>query len=138
MKKCSKCNTTKSDGDFNKKTFASGNVGLQPYCKECNKAYKRSYYQKHKSTLKDKNRRRFLDNRRQFMADKKSKGCDVCGYDSNSAALHYHHLDPNSKSHNISTMIAEGFSLESIEVEIGKCKLLCANCHAEETWPQWN
>jgi len=56
--------------------------------------------------------------------------CLLCAYDRHPAALHFHHVDPNSKSfllsrHGVTRSYAEAAS------EADKCVLLCANCHAE-------
>jgi transposase len=56
--------------------------------------------------------------------------CRLCGYSRCADALHFHHVDPATKSFSIG---ARGLtrSLESLRREAAKCALLCANCHAE-------
>jgi hypothetical protein len=56
--------------------------------------------------------------------------CTRCGYARSLAALHFHHLDPATKSF---TLAARGVSrsLAAARAEVAKCVLLCANCHAE-------
>lgn len=56
--------------------------------------------------------------------------CQVCGYDKHPSVLDFHHIDPATKSFGISS---GGFSRSwaSIESEIKKCILVCANCHRE-------
>lgn len=56
--------------------------------------------------------------------------CCICGYDRNMRALHFHHLDPSQKRHQ---MNAKGvaIALDKLRVEARKCVLLCSNCHAE-------
>jgi transposase-like protein len=56
--------------------------------------------------------------------------CVVCGYDRCVAALHFHHLDPETKSF---TLAVTGVtrSLDAARAEAQKCVVLCANCHAE-------
>lgn len=54
----------------------------------------------------------------------------ICGYDRHPSALHFHHVDPESKSfvlsrHGVTRSFAEAAA------EADKCVLLCANCHAE-------
>lgn len=60
--------------------------------------------------------------------------CSVCGYDKNLAALHFHHKNPNEKSFTIGMCVTKKGIL-SIRNEAKKCILLCANCHADVTWP---
>jgi hypothetical protein len=56
--------------------------------------------------------------------------CILCGYDRNAAALHFHHLDPKTKSFSLGVRGITR-SLEKLRAEARKCVLLCANCHAE-------
>ncbi len=56
--------------------------------------------------------------------------CALCGYDRSPTALHFHHLDPTTKTFGLSTRgIARAYAIARQEAE--KCVLLCANCHAE-------
>lgn len=57
--------------------------------------------------------------------------CVSCGYCKSSAALDFHHKDPNTKLFNLSTAW-HSKSLNLIRKEIEKCELLCANCHREQ------
>jgi hypothetical protein len=56
--------------------------------------------------------------------------CLMCSYNTSSRALHFHHLDSETKLFGIS---ARGVtrSWEKVKSELDKCVLLCANCHAE-------
>lgn len=56
--------------------------------------------------------------------------CSLCGYASHPGVLDFHHVDASLKSFGISS---GGFSRSwtSIENEIQKCILVCANCHRE-------
>jgi hypothetical protein len=56
--------------------------------------------------------------------------CCICGYDRNVGSLHFHHLDPAQKRHEINAGGA-ALALETLRAEARKCALLCANCHAE-------
>jgi transposase len=55
--------------------------------------------------------------------------CVLCGYDRNLGALHFHHLDPETKLLEMSRGIS--LSMEALRHEARKCVLLCSNCHAE-------
>lgn len=61
-------------------------------------------------------------------------GCQVCGYKKCSDALQFDHLDVKSKLREVSKMSSCGF--KKIKDEIRKCRVLCANCHAEHTQVQ--
>lgn len=56
--------------------------------------------------------------------------CCICGYDRNMRALHFHHVDPSRKRHEINAK-GVAIALEKLRVEARKCVLLCSNCHAE-------
>jgi DNA-binding CsgD family transcriptional regulator len=56
--------------------------------------------------------------------------CVLCGYDKCFGALHFHHLDPRTKSFGLA-MRGHTKSFEKLLAEARKCLLLCANCHAE-------
>lgn len=56
--------------------------------------------------------------------------CLLCGYDRCPAALHFHHVDPATKSFAIAGL-GNARSLAAARAEARKCVVLCANCHAE-------
>ncbi|HEY5044694.1 MAG TPA: helix-turn-helix domain-containing protein [Solirubrobacteraceae bacterium] len=56
--------------------------------------------------------------------------CCICGYHRNMRALHFHHLDPSQKRHEINAK-GVAIALEKLRIEAQKCVLLCSNCHAE-------
>ncbi|HEX3693343.1 MAG TPA: helix-turn-helix domain-containing protein [Solirubrobacteraceae bacterium] len=56
--------------------------------------------------------------------------CRICGYDRNMRALHFHHIDPSSKRHEINAK-GVAIALDKLRIEARKCVLLCSNCHAE-------
>lgn len=59
--------------------------------------------------------------------------CEICGYDKCIDALVFHHENPNEKEFGL----AQGGTCHTWQeyiTEARKCKLLCANCHAEEHW----
>lgn len=55
--------------------------------------------------------------------------CSVCHYNKCERALEFHHLDASKKEFQISG--AHSRSWSSLEKELDKCILLCANCHRE-------
>ena len=56
--------------------------------------------------------------------------CCICGYNRTMRALHFHHLDPSEKRHEINAK-GVAIALAKLRVEAHKCVLLCSNCHAE-------
>jgi hypothetical protein len=70
---------------------------------------------------------------------KLKRGCFFCKYKKCPEALQFHHLDKSTKLFGISDKLSKKNSLskikwKEIKSEIRKCIILCANCHAEETY----
>lgn len=51
-------------------------------------------------------------------------GCFICG-ENDPAKLHFHHIDPETKYKNVSSLTDD----KSIKKEISKCIILCSKCH---------
>jgi hypothetical protein len=66
---------------------------------------------------------------KQALVDRAGGACVVCGYDRTLFNLHFHHVDPTTKSFNLT--ISSGKSLAAYVAEARKCILVCANCHGE-------
>ena len=67
-------------------------------------------------------------NRLEYIAYKGGR-CEICGYDKCSAALDFHHKDPNEKDPTFDNIRYWG--LEKAKKELDKCLLVCSNCHRE-------
>jgi hypothetical protein len=74
---------------------------------------------------------RLKENRDWLSAVKLERGCADCGYKAHPAALHFDHLPGAGKAFNIGHL--SGRSRASLESEIAKCEVVCANCHAIRT-----
>jgi transposase-like protein len=89
---------------------------------------KRGYYRcKRCNSQAVARRRRAM---KQILVEEAGGACTVCGYERNVRALHFHHLQPAEKRHEISARGA-AMALKRLQTEARKCVLLCANCHAE-------
>ena len=62
--------------------------------------------------------------------DEAGVSCALCGYDRCIRALHFHHVDPSTKSFTVSHGGVTA-SIARARGEAAKCILLCSNCHAE-------
>jgi hypothetical protein len=56
--------------------------------------------------------------------------CCICGYDRSMRALHFHHVEPTNKRHEINAK-GVAIALDRLRIEARKCVLVCSNCHAE-------
>jgi hypothetical protein len=74
---------------------------------------------------------------REFVAKYKiEKGCEYCGYNKTHYALDLAHIDREDKSHqckNNKSAYNQNWSINRIKIELEKCRILCANCHREDT-----
>jgi 5-methylcytosine-specific restriction endonuclease McrA len=59
---------------------------------------------------------------------KQRSGCRLCGENSSPDVLDFHHINPNSKTMNVTNMVRSAGILAMLD-EIEKCVVLCSNCH---------
>ena len=97
-------------------------------------------------------RKKFISRRvRRLRKIKTSKGCENCGYNESPEALDFAHKDPENKNPDCAGSNGYGISIlynrvtakdkeknryyiKQLFLEIRKCKILCKNCHAIETF----
>lgn len=81
-----------------------------------------------------------IDRRRRAFKTKaveyKGGKCERCGYNKSLAALGFHHIDPSEKKYTPSKLYRLKWE-ETARPELDKCELLCANCHMETHWEDW-
>lgn len=65
----------------------------------------------------------------------KGGACQICGYSQSTAALCFHHRNPDEKYDSISRIYS--MKWEVLRAELDKCDLLCLNCHAEKHEEAW-
>ena len=94
------------------------------------KAWWREYNQIHAIRRQDTTRLR-RDKRKQEAIAYKGGQCLCCGYDKCSAALTFHHRISAEKEFEVGLRLMS-HPWEQILLELDKCDMLCANCHAEE------
>ena len=130
MKKCTKCNKTKPEGDF-----PVNGTRLRSQCRACVAERSRLWRLEHPGYAKEYMRKYVKNNyekmvermraKRQAIADwKRVRGCMVCG-ETEPWVLDMHHLNPNEKE----TNPAQSATLKTFLKEADKCILLCSNCH---------
>lgn len=111
--------------------------------KEKVKEWNNKYYARNIEKIKAQNKldyqqnRKYYDSkRREYMIVlikwvddmKKEKGCRIC---KTLEKLEYHHIKPEDKFMEISTMVNAMMNREDILEEIKKCEVLCNGCHIE-------
>lgn len=133
-KVCSVCKLPKNPKkDFNKNAHKKD--GLQPACKECNRELCNKYYSKNKKKHRAavaKHKRIYKEENRKFILDYfSSHPCVDCG-ETDARCLEFDHVR-GKKTTNISFMLRNVCSIETIKKEIEKCDVRCANCHRKKT-----
>jgi hypothetical protein len=107
----------------------------QSRCKHCQSQVSKQHYQNNKQLYMHRVRAREMqvieDNRKRLVEYLAHHPCIDCGC-SDIRVLEFDHVHGN-KSNNIARMVGEGFSWSTIETEIAKCKVRCANCHRIKT-----
>lgn len=99
---------------------------------EKQRAHSREWRRKNKGTVnrqKDKLRSRY---RERVQSIKEASPCTDCGKLYPYYVMQFDHIG-DDKHAEISSLVHNRFGWETIENEIAKCELVCANCHAERT-----
>lgn len=126
--KCSDCKQDKPTSAF--AVCCSRKRGRQRQCKECRASYDRVRYAKKDKAEKTRLRKKAVTARernRKFIADYLCEHpCGRCGF-SDIRALDFHHVA--EKLSTVSRMATSCCSLDTLQSEIAKCQVLCANCH---------
>ena len=134
MKKCTTCKYDKELSEFNKNK--SRKDGLNTVCKECSRNRSKQYYAEngeiHKDNVVNRNRkhRKVLQN--YVIQYLNNHPCTDCG-NTDLRVLEFDHLPQFIKSKDISRLLACCVSVSTLEKEIAKCDVVCANCHKIRT-----
>ena len=135
-KQCYRCQATKDTSEFHK--YSRNRDGLQPYCRSCKRDIDKELYKKYPRRTYEHNRANIQRNRMWLYNFLKTKQCEWEGCTVNDPdMLVLDHLNPDEKRDHVSTMVASSFSLKSIQEEIAKCRVLCANHHQKHTIQQF-
>jgi hypothetical protein len=130
MRRCAKCGQTKPAEQFAEK----GRGLRQAYCRPCQAQYRKEHYERHRRKYIDKAAARTRAERdwrtRWLTVYLAALGCADCG-ERDPVVLEFDHVR-GTKSFSISSaLVAVPFHL--ILREIGKCDVVCANCHRRRT-----
>ncbi len=131
MKQCTHCFSWKEESEFN---WRITGVKLWGICRECQRKQKLDWYYEHKEEIHDAKLQFNRDRRdaaRQYVFDYLSvHPCVDCG-ESDPRVLEFDHL--GDKDTTIARLVAAGSSIATIQREIDKCEVRCANCHRKKT-----
>lgn len=127
QKMCTKCEKQKDQDQFNKRSRATD--GLQSWCKRCSSAARIAAYRKNPRVTRDYADGLTRSNRRRMFIYLSSRPCVDCG-ESDPVVLEFDHVR-GEKAFSVSTGVRK--SWKTIEAEIAKCDIRCANCHRRKT-----
>ena len=99
-------------------------------CKICKRVISKNRKTGNKGLICNSCRQRYYQIKLKIKAvEYKGGKCEICGYNKVLEALEFHHIDPTQKEFTISAGVNKSWI--SIQPELDKCMLLCANCHRE-------
>ncbi len=85
-----------------------------------------------------KNRQRYIENAiaakqklRAYVQHEKNKPCTDCGIKYPYYVMQFDHL--RDKEYHIGTLVNSN-NIKKLELELAKCEVVCANCHAMRTY----
>lgn len=129
MKICTKCKNELDETCFAFKN-KTNNI-LHSQCKECQVPKQHTHYLQNISKYKTKartNNKRYIKRNKEYVNQyKENKGCCLCK-ENTPEALDFHHITTD-KENNISRLTSSSISLTTLQSEMAKCVVLCANCH---------
>ena len=128
-KQCSHCHEVLPVAKFHRR----GEQGWQSICKTCRRRYGTRRYRAKKSLIEGQKKLRRDELRAWYVAQKNGKPCTDCGGYFDPVAMQWDHLPGSSKRGHVSELLRHG-SRQALEVELAKCQLVCANCHAVRTF----
>jgi hypothetical protein len=137
---CGTCKTELPTTDF------AGNRtrkdGLQSHCRTCKKTIQNRWYANNKDVHGTNVRRRTKEYReiaKRYVVDiLENSSCTDCG-DTRIEVFEFDHVR-GAKRANVSKMVSHGYCVDTIQTEIDKCEIVCANCHRLRTFRRhgWN
>ena len=133
MKRCNSCGKERDEEEFN---WRYKTLGMRhPTCRECQKPFRKNWYEgdakgRHLQNVKER-KQAVREVAREYVYQYLSTHpCISCG-ESNPVVLEFHHRSGKDKA--VSELVAGGYSIATIQAEIDKCDVLCANCHRKKT-----
>ena len=129
-KRCADCKEMKPHTAYNK--LSRSPDGFQGYCQDCSRTRGRTSYRIHKDGGVRRTKQRNED-LRERIAKAKSVPCTDCGGTFPTVCMDFDHLPGFEKSYSIATMLRHRMAWKTVQAEIDKCDVVCANCHRIRT-----
>ena len=145
-KVCTRCNELKDPSEYTiawKRHLPNPRPDgyLPSMCKSCTVDYKREYSKTHPDKVSSHNKKRKkktkIRNLRYVFEYFKTHPCVDCG-ETNPVVLEFDHKNPNNKTIEVSKLIMGVAGLDTLQTEMDKCDVRCANCHRVKTSKQYD
>lgn len=134
MKTCITCKEEKDLSEFPPNKAKKD--GLNPKCRTCYNDYMQAWYRRKGNKEKhvkraEASRAKTIEKSRHYIWDYLlGHPCEGCG-ESDPVVLEFDHIDRTTKEYSVSAMF--DLSIDRIQKEIDKCRVLCCNCHRRHT-----
>lgn len=129
MNTCRVCRNAKAAEAF---AWHYLDVSRVTICRECQKAVSRASHVKHIVKRRAASKSRRLD-ARNWVRQQKSRPCFDCGVAYPFCVMQFDHRDGIDKVDDIARLATRAMK-PTLEREIAKCDVVCANCHANRTY----
>lgn len=137
MKRCTLCQAKKPLEEYNRNKAKKD--GLQDVCRECNRNNARQYYAKnkvkHRQTVRQYKLKQIKRNQERIYALLARASCVDC-QSTHFLSLEFDHRE--NKRANVSKLVTNGYSWNTIKQEIKKCDIRCRLCHTVKTHEEQN
>lgn len=136
LKQCCRCKLIKDTSEFHRS--APRKDGWQVYCRACKKLIDKEHNDRNPRRNYGHRRAYALRNRKWLCEYLKTKQCEWEGCTVNDPdMLVFDHLNPQEKLDHISTLAGSSCGLKTLQAEVAKCRVLCANHHQKHTIQQF-
>src|SRR5579875_2419722 len=129
---CPKCLQDKPTSAFGK--AKDRRDGLQPYCRDCRRSIDKAFYDKtpeRRENIRGSRAAARSAAQAYVLAYLAEHPCSDCGED-DIVVLDFDHVR-GTKRMAVAEMVRRGFAIATIQLEIDKCEVRCANCHRRVT-----
>jgi hypothetical protein len=113
-------------------------MGYSLTCRPCKRTIDNEHYKKYPRRNYERNKASTQRNRMWLYNFLQTKECEGEGCTVNDPdMLVLDHINPDEKRSHVSNMVHTSFGLKSIQAEVAKCRVLCANHHQKHTIQQF-
>lgn len=104
----------------------------QSYCLRCHCEYQKAYHKRHPEIVERSGAKRRAEIREKILAAK-DKPCMDCGIKYPWYVMDFDHVR-GKKKFNLCMAAQHRWALKTVDEEIAKCDVVCANCHRKRTF----